>query len=190
MAGVPEVDVHPLTPDRWPDLEALFGPRGAVAGCWCMFWRVPSSRITVEHGDENRAALRALVDAGRPTGLLAYVGGEAAGWCSVAPRSDYGRLERSRKLRPVDDVPVWSVPCFYIGRRHRRSGVAAALLEAAVDHARANGAVAVEGYPLDPAGGRAATGSAYVGVVSMFEAAGFHEVARREGRPVYRRALA
>ncbi|HEX8580759.1 MAG TPA: GNAT family N-acetyltransferase [Acidimicrobiales bacterium] len=185
-----DVEVHPLTPERWADLEELFGPRGAVAGCWCMFWRAPSAQITVANGETNRAALRALVDEGRSTGLLAYRNGQVAGWCSVAPRADYGRLQRSKKLGPVDDVPVWSIPCFYIHRSHRRSGVAAALLGAAVEHARANGAVAVEGYPVDPQGGRAPTSSAYVGVLPMFEAAGFREIARRDDRPIVRRTLA
>lgn len=155
-----------------------------------MFWRVPGRQVTVAAGDENRAALRALVDDGRPTGLLAYRGGEVAGWCSVAPRPDYGRLARSTKLGPVDDVPVWSVVCFYVHRAHRRSGLAARLLDAAVANAAANGAVAVEGYPLDPGEGRAATSSAYVGVLSMFTDAGFTEVARRGGRPIVRRTLA
>lgn len=189
MAERADVEVHPLTPERWGDLVELFGPRGAIAGCWCMFWRVPGSKVTVANGESNKSGLRALVDDGRPTGLLAYRDGEVAGWCAVAPRADYGRLQRSRKLRPVDDLPVWSIPCFYIHRSHRRSGVAAALLDAAVEHARANGAVAVEGYPLDPEGGRAPTSSAYVGVLPMFEAAGFEEIARREGRPIVRRTL-
>lgn len=185
-----DVRVHPLTPQRWSDLEELFGPRGAVSGCWCMFWRVPSAQITVANGEANRAALRALVDDGRPTGLLAYRDGRVAGWCSVAPREDYGRLQRSRKLGPVDDVPVWSIPCFFVHRSHRRAGVAAALLDAAVEHARANGALAVEAYPLDPGEGRAPTSSAYVGVLPMFLAAGFAEIARRDGRPIVRRDLA
>jgi hypothetical protein len=29
-------EVYPVTADRWPDLEALFGPKGRYAGCWCM----------------------------------------------------------------------------------------------------------------------------------------------------------
>jgi hypothetical protein len=37
----PDVECHPVTPERWPDLETLFGPRGATGGCWCMYWRLP-----------------------------------------------------------------------------------------------------------------------------------------------------
>ena len=185
-----DVEVRPLTPERFADLEELFGPKGAMAGCWCMFWRVPGGQITVANSDANRAALRALVDEGRPTGLLAYRDGRVAGWCAVAPRAEHARLQRSRKLAPVDDAPVWSITCFYIHRDHRRSGVAAALLDAAVEHARANGAPAVEGYPVDPGEGRAPPASAYTGVVGMFERAGFTEIARRGGRPVLRRTLA
>lgn len=67
--------------------------------------------------------------------------------------------------------------------------MAEALLRAAVEHARAGGAGAVEGYPVD-AGGPAASASLSTGVPGMFLSAGFREVARRRpGRPIMRREL-
>jgi GNAT superfamily N-acetyltransferase len=131
------------------------------------------------------------VAAGRQPGLLAYDGGgEAVGWVSVAPREEFlPKLERSPTYRPVPGGPaerVWSLLCFVVKVGHRRQGTAAALLEAAVRYAREHGAAAVEGYPVDTGGGRANSASVYVGVSSMFRAAGFTEIDRRGTHPVYR----
>jgi GNAT superfamily N-acetyltransferase len=182
-----------VTADRWPDLVELFGEqRGANAGCWCMYFRQTAAEYgqsARERGPRNRRLLRGLVREGREPGLLAYLDGRPVGWVSVAPRSEFGRIGRSRVLHPVDDRPVWSVVCFYMHRNHRRQGVGSALLEAAVDHARRRGARIVEGYPLDPRGSRIANPMAYPGVRAMFERAGFREVARRGHRPIMRRTV-
>jgi GNAT superfamily N-acetyltransferase len=188
------IEVLPLTKERWPDLVTAFGPdRGAWGGCWCMWWRLSSKEFDAgsrDHGKANRRALRGLVDREHPPGLLAYVEGEVAGWVSVAPREEFGRLNRSPTLKPVDETPVWSVVCFYMVRRHRGRGVGTALLAGAVDHARANGARWIEAYPVDPEVKAASNADAYTGVVSMFERAGFREVARRkDNRPIMRRRL-
>jgi GNAT superfamily N-acetyltransferase len=182
-------DIFPLTPDRWADLEQLFGERGASSGCWCMWWRVAAKDWENDAGAGNRRAFRAVVKNGPAPGLLAYFDRQPVGWVAIALRDDYPRLNRSTKLKPVDDTPVWSVTCFYIDRLYRGTGVAGTLLAAAVDHAHAHGATAVEGYPIDPGDGRAANASAFTGVLDMFRAAGFDEIARRGGRPVLRRTL-
>jgi GNAT superfamily N-acetyltransferase len=136
--------------------------------------------------------MAALVAADERPGLLAYAGDDPTpvGWVALAPRSAYPRLNRSRKLGPVDDRPVWSITCFYIHRRHRGSGVATALLAAAVDHARSRGAEIVEAYPIDTAARSSiANADLYTGTLAMFERAGFSEVARRDGRPIVRRVV-
>ncbi|MGZ4689496.1 MAG: GNAT family N-acetyltransferase [Acidimicrobiia bacterium] len=184
-----DFDVSPLTPERWPDLEALFGERGASSGCWCMWWRVAAKDWELNSGDGNREAFRSIVSSGPPPGLLAYHDGRPVGWIAVAPRAELPRLNRSPKLKPVDDVPVWAVTCFYIDRTFRGTGVAGTLLAAAVEHARAAGAKVIEGYPIDPGGGRVSNASAYTGVLDMFRAAGFDEIERRGGRPILRRSL-
>ncbi|MGH2725252.1 MAG: GNAT family N-acetyltransferase [Actinomycetota bacterium] len=189
MARTGAVDVHPVTPDRWADLERLAGPRGAYAGCWCMWFRLSGREFEQRAGKGNRRALKGLVDEGRTPGLLAYLDGEPVGWVSVAPREEFGRIERSPKLARVDDAPVWSVVCFYMARGRRGQGIGAALLEAAVDHAAGRGATIVEGYPLDPEVRKITNSEAYHGLVPMFEKAGFTEVARRGGRPIMRRRV-
>ncbi len=183
----PPIEVLPLTAERWPDLERLFGPRGACAGCWCMWFRTPRAEFERGKGDGNREALRALVESGPPPGILAYAGAEPVGWCAVAPREAYVLLQRSRILRPLDDAPVWSIVCFFVSRRHRRRGVTAQLLRAATRFALERGARIVEGYPVEPKDRRVADTFVYHGVASAFRAAGFHEVARRsETRPIMR----
>ena len=185
------LEVQPVTADRWPDLERLFGPSGAYSGCWCMWFRQSSAEYDRDHGEPNRRAMRGLVRANRVPGLIGYVDGEPAGWISVAPREEFGRVERSRILRRVDDRPVWSVVCFFIHREHRRTGVGRALLEAAVSHARDGGARIVEGYPWDlDAGAKKQAAELFVGTLPMFEAAGFREVARHApARPIVRRRV-
>lgn len=181
---------HALTPDRWDDLERLFGERGACGGCWCMFWRRPRRVFEGQKGAGNRRAFRRLVACGPPPGILAYVGGDPAGWCALAPREVYATLARSRVLAPVDDLPVWSVTCFFVARPHRRGGLSVSLLRAAVDHARRQGARIVEGYPVEPRKGAMPDAFAWTGLASAFRAAGFRETIRRSAtRPIMRRRL-
>jgi GNAT superfamily N-acetyltransferase len=178
---------QPVTPDRWADLERLFGPRGACGGCWCMFWRASRPDFARLKGEGNRARLRALVAAGEEPGVLAYEGAAPIGWCAVAPRASYPRLDRSRILAPVDDMPVWSVVCFYVERGSRQRGVTGGLLRAAADLVRRRGGAVLEGYPVEPADVEIPPVFAYTGLASAFLHAGFREVARRSPtRPIMR----
>lgn len=184
--SVPDLEYHPVTADRWPDLERLFGERGAYGGCWCMWWRLTRSQFEKQTGQENRKALKALVDSGQVPGLLAYANGEAIAWCSVGPRETYPALERSRTLKRVDDKPVWSVVCFFVAKPFRGQGLMVKLLRAAVDYSKQHGARIVEGYPVEPK--KPLSGySGYTGVASAFRKAGFVEVHRRsEAQPIMR----
>lgn len=184
------LEIHPATAERWGDLATLFGPSGAYAGCWCMWNRQTSREYDAGKGEPNRKSLEALVAAGETPGLLAYIDGEPVGWVSVGPREVFGRLQRSRVTKPVDDMAVWSVTCFVVARHHRSEGVASALLEAAIDLARAQGVAAIEGYPVEPRKDEMPDIYAWMGVASMFSNAGFTEIARRsETRPLMRLTL-
>jgi GNAT superfamily N-acetyltransferase len=140
--------VTPLTLPWWPALENLFGRSGASNGCWCMYWRI-GPRYHDRPRAENKNDLRQLAGSEQPPGLLAVEGELAVGWCELAPRADLAWLGHSRFLGPVDDLPVWSLPCFYVRRTHRGTGVVDALIEAAVPIAAAAGAPALEAYPVD-----------------------------------------
>ena len=183
--------VLPVTPARWPDLEAIFAARGCsvARGCWCMAYR-RSGALVVPKGkrraDVNRVALKRLVDSGTPPGLIAYRGREPVGWISIGPREDYAKLVRSPVMKAVDDKPVWSVICFVVPAEHRGQGVARALLAGAVAYARKRGATLVEAYPVDKPG-RSADVNMWFGAKSMYDRAGFREVARRKpARPIVR----
>lgn len=178
---------HPLTPERWADLEVLFGARGACGGCWCMTWRLPRARFEQGKGAGNRAAFRRRVQTGRPPGVLAYVEGNAAGWCAIAPRAEYDYLSRSRVLRPVDDRAVWSVSCLFVAKSYRGRGLSVKLLRAAVEMAGKGGAEVVEGYPVIPYAPHMPDAFAWTGTLAAFRAAGFEEVARGSPkRPIVR----
>ena len=181
------LEIHPLTIDRWEDLVALFGARGACGGCWCMWWRLARSAFAKGKGAGNRRALRKIVGAGGVPGLIAYCDGTPAGWCSIAPREDYPVLSRSRVLAPVDGRPVWSIVCFFVAKPFRRTGLTAALIEGALAYAKKRGASIVEGYPVEPRKGSMPDAFAYTGLASSFRRAGFAEVARRSAtRPFMR----
>ena len=172
-----QVEVHPLTPQRWPDFEKLFGRNGACAGCWCMWWRLPAATWRARKGEGNRKAMQRLVKAGARPGLLAYADGQAVGWCAVAPREEYPRFATSRVLKPVDDQPVWSVTCFFIARVYRRRGITRQLLDAAAEFAMRQGGTILEGYPVEPRRDQP-DAFVYTGLASAFRKAGFDEVAR------------
>ena len=178
---------HALTPERWPDLEALFGLRGACGGCWCMVWRLKHAEFERQKGEANRRIFKAIVESGAAPGLLGYAGREPIAWCAVAPREHYPALGRSRVLQPVDDQPVWSVTCLFVARRFRRQGLTVRMLRAAVAHAGQRGARIVEGYPVEPKTADMPAAFAWTGTASAFRQAGFVEVLRRSPtRPIMR----
>lgn len=186
-----ELEYHPLTPARWADFERLFGPRGACAGCWCMFERLTRSQWEQQRGEGNKQAMRAVVESGEVPGLLAYAGGAPVGWCSIEPREAFPSLDRSRLLKRVDEQPVWSVVCFFVARAHRGDGVTAGLLRAALAYAHEHGARIVEGYPVETSAARISDLSAWHGTASAFRQVGFVEVARpSKTRPIMRYVLA
>jgi GNAT superfamily N-acetyltransferase len=180
-------EFHSLTSDRWADLEKLFGKNGACGGCWCMWWRLKRSKFAKQKREGNRKALKGLVDSGEIPGILAYVDGEPAGWCSVGPRKAYPALERSRVLAKVDDKPVWSVVCFFVAKQHRGKGLMVDLLEAAIEYMKEHGGKILEGYPVEPKKGKMPNPFVYTGTASAFRKTGFVEVLRRsETRPIMR----
>jgi GNAT superfamily N-acetyltransferase len=189
------IRVEPATPDRWADVATLFAADGP-SGCWCQYWRQSSSDYSAGGPGSGERKLHGQVEAGPPApGLVAYDDGEPAGWLGFGPRASMERLVRSRTIPTIDDAPVWSVVCFKVRVGHRRKGVARALLEAAIEYARGQGAPAIEAYPIDPNGQRLDVAFSYVGFTGIFESAGFERIvetaARSAGRPriLMRRAL-
>ncbi len=154
-----------------------------------MFWKQTQAEFNKMHGEPNRLEFKSLVESGTIPGVLAYQGNEPAGWCAVEPRESYSRLGRAKVLAPVDDQPVWSITCFYIGKQYRRKGLMRGLLNAAIDWAEKNGAHIIESYPFDTQQG-VRSSAAYMGVIPVYLENGFVEVMRRSPRrPIMRKYL-
>lgn len=178
-----KVKLERLAPERWPDVERLFGEKGACAGCWCMFWRLErGERMEDVKGGEAKRRFKALVLAGKADGLLAYdeATKEPVGWLTFGPRRSFPKLDRAPSLACDDAGEVHALPCFFIRPGFRNQGVGSALLRAALKHLKADGARVAEGYPLQGKPGQTlAAAFAWTGTVPLFEKAGFRAVAPR-----------
>lgn len=163
---------HPLTLERWKDIEKLFGEDSICRSCWCMWWRLSSSEWKKGRGRDRKDALKTIVSQGRVLGILAYFDGQPIGWCSISPREEFRRLEGSRTLKRLDNRPVWSVVCFFVAKPFRGKGVSTKLLEAAVKYAGREGAKVIEGYPNRSSEKQYDT-TVYTGLASMFRKVGF-----------------
>jgi GNAT superfamily N-acetyltransferase len=175
MLVMPDLQIVRATIDRWDEVRELLGDSGEI-GCWCQAWRGkdPVARATLE---ARPATLRRQMDGDPPSpGYIAMLDGEAVGWVGVGLRTETPRLVSSRTIPAIDDKPVWSIGCFRIRPGFRRRGIASALLAGVVEAAQRAGAPGVEAYPIDPQGRRVEVGAGFVGIASMFEAAGFRRV--------------
>jgi ribosomal protein S18 acetylase RimI-like enzyme len=171
------IEIAPATAARFDDVATMLGPRNQTSNvCWCLSHRVDARTNRELVGPARREYVRALT--GRPVapGVLAYDGEVVVGWAAVAPRAELP-FQRSRKIPHVDDLPVWSIWCIRVRPGHRGRGIAHALVRGAAEYAAANGAPAVEGYPVDNQGRKVDLTMAFVGTRSLFEKAGFTKVA-------------
>jgi GNAT superfamily N-acetyltransferase len=194
-ATTPELAIVPANEASWADLRAVFGTRGDTSRCWCQRFKMQPGESWASVGAaELGSRLRRQTECGHPesettTGLVAYLGADAVGWCAVEPRAAYPRLLRNNRVpwegRTEDksDASVWAVTCFVTRAGFRRRGISYALAREAVEFARRRGARALEGYPMTTQD--ALLGELHVGTSGPFAAAGFAEV----GRPTIRRAV-
>jgi ribosomal protein S18 acetylase RimI-like enzyme len=181
------LEIHPVTPERWPDMVELFERRGVrggrrntpAYGCWCMYWRDRS----LAHGEPKKRAMAKLVRAGREPGLLAYEDEMAVGWVAIAPRVEYTAIVKSPQYRPRESgggASVWAIVCFAIDKEARGKGVASELVDAAVEYAFAHGATSVEAYP------HVANTGDYMGHTELYRRAGFAHVRDANKRAIVR----
>lgn len=148
-----------------------------------MYWRIGRA-YRRQPPELNRAGFRDIVRKGPPPGLLAFDGDLPVGWCQITPRDSLPKLDASWRLPRIDDLPVWSISCFYIRKGYRRQGVTAALIDAALKLAKKKGAPALEAYPLDADLTPSASSTGYT---STFLRAGFTIVDRPSPpRPILR----
>ena len=178
---------YPANKLRWKDIEKLFGERGACGGCWCMSWRLKSSEFEKNKGGKNKNVFKQIVYKGKEPGIIAYLDKEPIGWCAVAPRNEYVRLENSRVLKRIDNEPVWSITCLFIAKPFRRKGISVAILKAAIEHCKNKKVGIVEAYPVIPYNKKMPEAFAWTGIYSAFLKAGFEDMPRiSPSRPIMR----
>jgi len=170
---------EPLTKSNWGKFVSLFGKNGACGNCWCMYYRL--SRSDFHEGksaDGNKNAIKEIVWEDKPTGLLAIYDGEAIAWCAFAPREDFIRMEKSRVHKRIDNKKVWSIPCFFIDKRFRRSGISVELIKGVIEYSKENNIDIIEAYPAIPTKEKLPDSFLWVGLYKSFERAGFEVVDR------------
>jgi GNAT superfamily N-acetyltransferase len=164
------LEFHPLSIHKYNDFAAFFEQYGNPNYCWCMRWRLKSTEFSQSNAKNRRSQLESLVQANIPVGVLGYQQGKVVGWCSIAPRETYTLLENSTTLKRIDNLPIWSVVCFFIDPNLRGQNLSVKLLQAAVSYAISQGATIIEGYPVEPD-----KSYRFMGSPSTFEQAGFRE---------------
>jgi GNAT superfamily N-acetyltransferase len=171
------IDVRPATAARFADVATILGPKNPDSSvCWCLSHRLDARTNRELVGPARGAYVRELCSRTVAPGVLAYEEDDVVGWAAVAPRSELP-FARSTKIPHADELPVWSVWCIRVRPGHRGKGLSHPLLEGAVAYARARGAPAVEGYPVDNRGEKVDRTMAYVGTRALFERAGFTKAA-------------
>lgn len=163
------LEVRPVTRETWADFEAFFSAPGAPHYCWCMVWRRTTAEAKQSTPAGRKPQMLGRIADGIPVGLIAYEGGEAVGWVSVAPRETYRNLGGPEAKA---GETIWSIVCFYVPRKKRGEGLVRRLIAAAVAHAKREGATVVEAYPVPPD----APSYRFMGFVPVFAEAGFTDV--------------
>jgi GNAT superfamily N-acetyltransferase len=183
-----QLTFEPLSKVNWGKFVQLFGERGACGNCWCIWPRVSKSEFKEgKVNDGNKSAMKELVWADRPTGILGFYEDQPIAWCAFAPREHYLKLEKSRVHKRIDDQPVWSIPCFFIDKYFRRQGVSVELLKGVIRYAKLQGIKIIEAYPTIPTKEKLPDSFAWIGLYKSFEQAGFKIVDRTsKNRPMVR----
>ncbi|PTX03846.1 GNAT family N-acetyltransferase [Pararhodobacter aggregans] len=187
--------LRPLTPEYRDDFLTVMGPSGACYGCWCTYFRLPPKTRAAMSGDQKRDLMLGKIAEGPPPGLLLYLDGEPQGWMQIGPRAEVPQWNNPRRSStplpdaPADDPAVWAITCFFLRPKARGRGLSQVMVEAGIDHARAQGARVLEASPMDQAKQSKSVGL-FVGSTAVFERAGFATVARQKpNRPLMRFTL-
>jgi GNAT superfamily N-acetyltransferase len=152
-----------------------------------MWWRSSRDEFDARGNSGNRKAMKNLIEDGTVPGILIYDGDQPIAWCSIAPREQYGSLNRSPVLKKIDDAQVWSLVCLFVAKEYRNQGITSSAIQSAIDYVRAQGGRIIEAYPTLPKDERLPPVSSFMGLPTMFEKEGFVEVARPSKRKVIMR---
>jgi GNAT superfamily N-acetyltransferase len=164
--------VRTLDASTWPDFARLMElNNGVFGGCWCMGFH-PDDAGKDGTAAPNRERKLQRVRAGTAHAALVFEGDDCVGWCQFGPPVELPRIKsRAAYERGLTTLPDWRIACCFVGKGHRRRGVASAGLAGALDLIAAHGGGVVEGYPEDAEAVPA--GFLFNGALSTYEKLGF-----------------
>jgi GNAT superfamily N-acetyltransferase len=170
------IEFQELTIKTWHLFERLMGEKGGCAGCWCMLYRSTTSEFQENKYEGNRKAMRKLVEAGQPIGLIALIDTEPIGWISLAPRQHLPKIDHSRALKKLDKKPAWSISCFFVAKEYRNQGISTEMIKGAIRFARQQKIKTLEAYPTIPYAKKIPAAFLWSGPLSAFKKNGFQVV--------------
>jgi len=166
---VPEYTVKALDESTWPAFAALVERNnGVFGGRWCMGFH-EDAKGTVPPKRERKLA---RVQSGTAHAALVFDGDDCLGWCQFGAPDEVPRIKsRAAYEKSLTALPDWRIACNFVGKGHRRRGVATAALAGALDLIAGLGGGRVEGYPEDK--GSVPAGFLFNGALSTYEKLGF-----------------
>jgi GNAT superfamily N-acetyltransferase len=167
-----EYTIKPLDESTWEAFAALVERNnGVFGGCWCIGFHAEGGDRDAT-AEQNRELKHARVCAGTTHAALVFDGEDCLGWCQFGPPDELPRIKsRAAYEKGQATPPDWRIACNYVGKGHRRKGVATAALEGALELIAGLGGGTVEGYPEDGSGVPA--GFLFNGALSTYEKLGF-----------------
>ena len=164
-----EYIVKALDDSTWPAFAALVERNnGIFGGCWCMGFHEDSKGTVPPKRERKRARVRA----GTAHAALVFDGDDCLGWCQFGSPDEVPRIKsRAAYEKDLTTLPDWRIACNFVGKGHRRRGVATAALAGALDLIAGLGGGRVEGYPEDA--GSVPAGFLFNGASSTYEGLGF-----------------
>ena len=191
--------IKPLTPSLAADYFDFFENRAFTDNspyrCYCQMYQMTKEQAKkaidnaegVDMGRVSRKVAEQQIESGILRGYLAYVDGVSIGWCNANDKANYPveSCTGARFYAPAEKREK-AVVCFEIAPEYRGKGVATALLQRVIVDAKAEGYIAVEGFPI-------VRDERYewdcTGPVRLYEKAGFIKVAETEKNVVMRKEL-
>lgn len=172
MTEADDYRIRPLDEDTWPAFAALVERNGGIfGGCWCIGFH-PEGADKDTTADLNRDRKLQRVRAGTAHAALVFHEDECLGWCQFGSPAELPRIKsRAEYERGRTALPDWRIACCFVGKGHRRRGVATAALSGALELIADLGGGTVEGYPEEAQSVPA--GFLFNGALSTYEQLGF-----------------
>jgi hypothetical protein len=169
---MPKYTVRALDESTWDAFAKLVEANGGVfGGCWCMGFHPEGVGKDTTY-ELNRQRKLERVRAGTTHAALVFDGDDCLGWVQFGPPAELPRIKsRAAYEKGVTTPPDWRITCNFVGKGHRKKGVATAGLAGAVKLIAGLGGGVVEGYPED--GASVPAGFLFNGALSTYEALGF-----------------